>query len=358
VNRIRVLVAEDSLTVRRHFCEIVSADPELMLVGEAENGKRAIELCDRLRPDVVSMDMMMPVMSGFSATEYIMAHCPTPILVVSSSLNRGDVFKTYDALAAGAVDVLEKPADDELRGCWEKKYGAALKLVSRIRVITRPRATLERLGHAQIAARNLKGVSPPAPRRAELVAVGASTGGPAAIVEILRALPERFRLPILVVLHINAPFAASFADWLDGQTSRRVSCALGGESLESLAGRVVLAPPDRHMIVRDGRLASTRDAPRHSCRPSVDTLFESIARSCGPGAVACQLTGMGSDGAAGLLQIREAGGLTIAQDEATSVIYGMPRAAVMLGAAERELPLDQIGPALAALAEKEAETPV
>ncbi len=353
MTQVRVLVAEDSLTVRRHLCGIVSADPGLTLVGEAENGKRAVELCQRFRPDVISMDLLMPVMSGFLATEYIMAHCPTPILVVSSSQKRDEVFRTFDALAAGAVDVLDKPEGGELPGGWEQKYAAALKLVSRIRVVTR--AVRARRG--LVGSPVPEAVPRPPARRAELVAIGASTGGPAAILEILCALPAHFRLPVLVVLHIDAPFAASFADWLDRQTGRRAACAEGGESLESLAGRIALAPPDRHMVLRDGRLALTRDPARHSCRPSVDALFESIARSCGANSVACLLTGMGSDGAAGLLEIRAAGGLTIAQDAGTSVIYGMPRAAAMIGAAERELPLSQIGPALAGLAEKDPEAP-
>ena len=133
-DRLRVLVADDSLTVRRLLCDVLSADPAIAVVGEAVDGKQAIELCQRLQPDVVTMDMMMPVMSGLAATEYIMAHCPTPILVVSSSLNRGEVFKTYEALAAGAVDVLDKPGADDADGEWEARFVAAVKLVARIRM--------------------------------------------------------------------------------------------------------------------------------------------------------------------------------------------------------------------------------
>src|ERR1700748_2871883 len=134
--KIRVLVAEDSLTVRKRLLEILAADPELEIIGEAEDGKRAIEICQRSRPDVVTMDMMMPVKTGLAATEYIMAHCPTPILVVSSSVNRAELFKTYDALAAGAVDVLDKPRGDEPEGQWEQRFLDTVKLVARIRVIT------------------------------------------------------------------------------------------------------------------------------------------------------------------------------------------------------------------------------
>src|SRR5580698_9404047 len=139
---VRVLLVEDSLTIRRRLAEVLGADPEIDIVGEAENGKRGIELCRELRPDVITLDMMLPVMSGLAATEYIMAHYPTPILIVSSSINRGELFKTYDALAAGAVDVFEKPRGDETDGQWEQGLCAAVKLVSRIKVITHPRARL------------------------------------------------------------------------------------------------------------------------------------------------------------------------------------------------------------------------
>jgi two-component system chemotaxis response regulator CheB len=351
----RVLVVEDSETVRRRLVDILACDPDIELVGEAEDGKRAIEICQQCRPDVITMDMMLPLMSGLAATEYIMAHCPTPILVVSASINRGELFKIYNALAAGAVDVLDKPTGDEAEGAWERHFVSTVKLVARIRVITHPRARLAGLSRLPPAA-----PAPPADwrrpaRRIELVAIGASTGGPGAIVEILRGLPAEFQLPILFVLHINEPFGTAFADWLDGQTGRRVSYAKHGAPLASAIGRVVIAPPGRHLEVRNGRLHLTDDLERHSCRPSVDVLFESVATEYGAGAAACLLTGMGKDGALGLLKIRAAGGITIAQDETTSVIYGMPREAAMLGAATQVLRLGDIAPRLAALQANEAE---
>src|SRR5229473_5701298 len=142
MTRIRVLLVEDSMTVRKRLGEVLGGDPGFEVIGEAEDGKKAIELCQELHPDVITMDMMLPLMSGLAATEYIMAHCPTPILVVSSSTNRGELFKTYEALAAGAVDVLEKPLGDEADGVWERHFIATVKLVSRIRAITHPRARL------------------------------------------------------------------------------------------------------------------------------------------------------------------------------------------------------------------------
>jgi two-component system, chemotaxis family, protein-glutamate methylesterase/glutaminase len=350
MKRIRVLVVEDSLTVRRRICEVLAADAEIELVGEAVDGKQAIELCREHRPDIVTMDMILPVMSGLAATEYIMAHCPTPILVVSSSFNRGELFKTYDALAAGAVDVLEKPTGMEPEGVWERNLLAQVKLVSKIRVITHPRLRLAGFVKSSSPATAPAVTAPTAERRMEVLAIGASTGGPAAVVEVLSGLPAAFSKPVLLVLHIGEPFGIAFAEWLDGQTARRVAYARDGDAVAALGGRVAMAPPGQHLIVRDGRLRLTGEAERHSCRPSVDVLFESVARQYGRAAAAVLLTGMGRDGAAGLLAIRRAGGLTIAQDEASSVVYGMPREAVLLGAAERVLPLHDIGSTVGALA--------
>jgi two-component system chemotaxis response regulator CheB len=341
--KIRVLVVEDSLTVRKRLCEILMRDPDVEVVGEASDGKLAIELCQDLRPDVMTLDMMLPLMSGLAATEYIMAHCPTPILVVSASTNRGELFKTYEALAAGAVDVLEKPRGDEVDGEWERRFVSTVKLVSRILVITHVRARLNVARQIESPSSAVQGLSP----RVDVVAIGASTGGPGAIVELLRALPSGFSLPVVFVLHISAVFSNGFADWLDGQTGRRVAFARDGEAFASARGRVVMAPPDTHLVVQAGRFRLTHGSERHSCRPSVDVLFESVAAEFGSAAVGCLLTGMGRDGAAGLLRIRRAGGRTIAQDEATSVIYGMPREAVLLGAAERVLPLGEISRAIA-----------
>jgi two-component system, chemotaxis family, protein-glutamate methylesterase/glutaminase len=345
--RLRVLVVEDSMTIRKRLVTVLQDDPEFEVVGEAEDGREAIEQCLLHRPDAVTMDMMLPVMSGLAATEYIMAHCPTPILVVSSSFNRGEVFKTYDALAAGAVDVMEKPTGAEQPGVWESRFKSSLRLVSRVKVITHPRARLvglTRLGSEASAPARAGG------KALDVVALGASTGGPSALVAVLTSLPKDLTLPVLAVMHLGAAFSDAFADWLDAQVPRRVSYAKGGESLRALSNQIILARSDRHLVVRAGRLALTLDPERHSCRPSVDVLFESVARECGAAAAGCLLTGMGRDGALGLLALKRAGAPTIAQDEATSVIYGMPREAVALGAADQILPLGEIGPALGALA--------
>ncbi|MEO8904485.1 MAG: chemotaxis-specific protein-glutamate methyltransferase CheB [Polyangiaceae bacterium] len=351
--RIRVLVVEDSLTVRKRLVEVLRSDKDLEVVAEADNGRTGVELCRTLRPDVITLDMHLPIMDGVTATENIMGHFPTPILIVSSSTNRGDLFKTYDALAAGAVDILEKPQGNEADGVWEKRFLSAVKLVSRIRVITHIRARLGSVGRAPVELPD-----PGAPwhklggQRPSVIALGASTGGPGALVDVLRAIPGGFPAAILIVLHIDELFSSAFADWLASQTGHAVAYARGGESLASARGRIFLAPPGKHLDVRGGTLRLTSDPERNFCRPSVDVLFESLASDCAGEVVACLLTGMGKDGAQGLLALRRAGAQTIAQDEATSVIYGMPREAVLLGAAERILPLGEIGAALARLTAK------
>ncbi len=349
MTRVRVLVVEDSVTVRKRLIEVLAGDPDLEVVGEGEDGKAAIELCQKLRPDVVTLDMMLPVMTGLAATEYIMAHCPTPILIVSASTNRGELFRTYDALAAGAVDVLEKPGENDVADDWERRFLSTVKLVSRIKVITHVRAKLAARG-SELAALTSREPSAERPRCAT-VAIGVSTGGPAAIQQILRGLPPRFPLPILLVIHIGEPFGAALAEWLDAQSHMRVAYARDGEALPPVGeGRVIMAPPDVHLVLRGGRLRLLTTPERHSCRPSVDVLFESVAAELGERVAACLLTGMGKDGAAGLLEVRRAGGVTLAQDEATSVVFGMPREAILLGGAERVLPLEHFAPAIAALA--------
>jgi two-component system, chemotaxis family, protein-glutamate methylesterase/glutaminase len=336
VSEIRVLVVEDSVTMRHHLRQSLAADPAMRIVGEALDGGQAVEMCGRLRPDVVTMDMMLPTMSGLAATEQIMAHFPTPILVVSSA-DRQELFSTYDALAAGAVDVLEKPRGDADDDQWGARLRAAVRLISRIRVIRHPRARLA--GPPPGPVPPVEGMSQPQ-GDVRVVAVGASTGGPGALTELLRGLPTGFRTPVLCVQHFAAsePFAVAFTDWLAGQTGRAVGYARDGAEVAALAGRVVLAPPDRHLRVSGGVLRLDDGPPRHNCRPAVDVLFESVADEYGPHAAGCLLTGMGRDGAHGLLRMRARGATTFAQDEASCVVYGMPREAALLGAASLVLP--------------------
>lgn len=356
---LRVVVVDDSSTARRQIVGVLEAAAGVHVVGEGRDGFEAIDLCRVLRPDVLTLDMQMPRCSGLEATRQIMTDCPTPILILSASTNRGDVLNTCDALAAGAVDVLHKLRAGEDGDEWARELTARVKLVARILPIGRPsrRAT----------GRAPRSPSPPsrerpadadrssAPRQApstpRVVAIGASTGGPVALAKLVAALPADFPLPVLVVLHIGELFAATLAEWLGRQSNLPVRLAEDGEPLPGVGeGRVLMAPPRRHMTLAGGALRFQDGPERNYCRPSVDVLFESVAVAAGSRAIGCLLTGMGRDGAQGLLAIRGAGGRTIAQDEASSVVYGMPREAARLGAAEQVLALDAIPHALVALA--------
>ncbi len=368
MKKIRVLVVEDSQTIRRYLVDVLTASADFEVVGEAADGEQGARLCESLRPDVVTMDIVLPVMSGVEATEYIMAWCPTPIVIVSASVNRGEALKTYDALAAGAVDLIDKPSLGEPRESWESSFLARVRMVSRIKVITHPRGRLrgsprlDSRATATSVAGSRNGVSPVLHPFAgfgmiRAIAIGASTGGPAAVADILKALPATFPIPLLLVIHVSDQFAFALAEWLNSQSNLPVRFAADGQPLPPPGQPgVLLAPAGAHLVLEGGLLRLRKTPERHSCRPSVDELFESVAAQLGPAAVCVLLTGMGRDGASGLLAARAAGCTTIAQDEASSIVFGMPGEAIRLDAAGRILSLDQIGPALLSLEVKAGTT--
>jgi two-component system, chemotaxis family, protein-glutamate methylesterase/glutaminase len=337
---IRVLIVEDSPTSRQLLTEILSSDPEIQVIGSAADGAEGVQRTLDLRPDLVTMDIRMPRLDGFEATRRIMEQCPTPILVVSASAEPADSSITFNAIQAGALEVFEKPigpSDPQFAAQCQRlitavKLMAGIKLVRRrVRPPTRP---LTPLAPAAAPARNLA-----------LLAIGASTGGPMALATLLKALPADFPLPILVVQHIASGFVAGLVSWL--QTNSRLPLTLAADGEIIAAGQVYFAPEGRHLIVPSRGILGTSQAPPVShVRPSATVLFNSVARVYRNEAGGVLLTGMGDDGAMGLKAIHDAGGPTFAQDEASSVVYGMPKAAVDLGAATYVLPVDRIAPAL------------
>lgn len=336
---IRVVVAEDSPTVRELLVSILESEEDIRVVGQARNGREAVDLALRLRPDLITMDVQMPVLDGLEATKEIMVGAPTPILIVSSrAVSPSQVELSLDALKAGALMVVPTPVSPLSEGFDHQRA----QLVSMVRAMSQVKVVRRWSGRTS--------APPPAPRGAKepvrLVAIGASTGGPAAVQQILSALPRDFPVPIVLVQHIAAEFATGLAQWLASSCRLRVRIAEQGERME--ARTAYLSPDHRHLGVRrDGTIALSAAAPIGGFRPSATALFASVARAYGPRAAAVILTGMGRDGVDGLRLVHESGGLVIAQDEATSVVYGMPREAVIAGVVNEVLPLQEIAPRLA-----------
>ena len=339
---IRVLLAEDSLTQRQLLVEILNADPEIRVVGEAKDGAESVLLTRTLRPDVVVMDVHMPVLDGLAATKEIMVEVPTPIVLVSSSSSTLGVELALNALRAGALLVVEKP----------DKPGAPDFPVRRDQLVRMAKAMSQVKVVRHTAAQPPQAVPPPrlaagrTPVR--LVAIAASTGGPAVLQRILGDLPREFAVPVLVVQHIAAGFVQGLADWLNQSSLHPVKVAEDGEPLRPRV--VYLAPDDRHPGVRaPGVIELSAAPPINGFRPSGTYLFESAARLYGPALAAVILTGMGRDGVEGLKAVRAAGGTVLAQDEASSVVFGMPGEAITAGVVDGVLGAEQIGRHLSAL---------
>ncbi len=355
-----VVVVDDSPVQRRFVRAAVEADPAFTVVGEARNGKEAVALVARLRPGVVLMDLDLPVMSGIEAIERIMAASPTPILVYSAHVGDGETANALEALAAGAVDVLAKPGAGDTGSLDEyaDQIRKKLRVASRVRVITHPRGKLRtRETAGAVHATPRLGLSQPTPIVEEvearvgvkLVAIGASTGGPQALHTLLRSLPADLEQAVLVVQHMAEGFIPGLASWLDQLVPMPV--VVGGSGRRLQPGTVTIAPSGQNLLVQDDRLRvlCVDPEPGQFHVPGIDQCFASIADALGPDAVGVLLTGMGRDGAQGLKHMRSRGAPTLGQDEATSTVYGMPQAAFALDAVDRQLPLDEIAPAVLGL---------
>jgi two-component system, chemotaxis family, protein-glutamate methylesterase/glutaminase len=331
---IRVLVADDSATARELLRDILHGEPDICVVGEATNGLEAVELVEQHRPDIVLMDVHMPFADGLEATKEIMMRAPTPIIVVSSAATREDVDLSLSATQAGALLALPKPDHPssvrfpELRA----QILAMVRAMSEVKVV-------RRWSRSETAPRRARRPIPP--RAVRLIALAASTGGPPALRRILMDLPVDFPAPILLVQHIARDFTAGFAEWLGRSCAVHVKVAEDGERLRPAT--VYVAPDDRHLgVTNGGHVALASSPPLAGFRPSASHLFSSAGAAYGPRLAAVVLTGMGSDGADGLVSARAAGAYILAQDEASSVVYGMAREAVRLGLVDAVVPLQQI----------------
>lgn len=340
---IRVLLVDDSSSVRAVLKRFFSRTPDIQVVGEAMDGEQAVQAVLDLQPHVVVMDLQMPVLDGYVATERIMAVRPTPIVVLSSRANRNQMQTAFEAIRRGALEVLPKPEDT---ASWQQ---LAESLPETVRTVAGARTPPRRPRPRSVRTEPL--VS--APRKLRWVAIGASTGGPAAIRELFEEIPENPPVGFLVVQHIAAGFEVGFADWLNKEFPFDVRLAADGEVLRP--GSVRLAPGGSHLLMEEGGVLrlDTETPARKGHRPSVDEMFLSCAECCPREVAGVLMTGMGADGVEGLLALREAGGLTLVQDEASSVVFGMPRVALERGAAEVALPPRALARALVRVWRKE-----
>jgi two-component system, chemotaxis family, protein-glutamate methylesterase/glutaminase len=340
---IRVLVVDDTIVGRELLVAILQSTPGLQVAGIARNGQEAVRLALRLKPDIITMDVHMPEMDGYEATRQIMAENPRPIVMVTGSFAKDEHQLTFNALQAGALTIVEKPTLNE-KSEKREHLVAQIKMMAEVKVVRR----WARNGERKDRALAIAAPPPGKPSALQLVAIAASTGGPGALATILGSLPAGFGAPILLVQHVTKGFSEGFAQWLDRQTALKVR--LGRHGYEPQPGDVVVAPDEYHMIVNHlGLIALTKAPPLFGIRPAADYLFHSVAELYGAAAAGVILTGMGSDGAEGLRALREAGARTIAQDQYSSVVFGMPAVAIEVGAVEQVLPADRIGRALADL---------
>lgn len=334
---IRVLIVDDSLVAREMLAQILASDDRIEVVGMARDGEEAVSAVSRLHPDLVTMDIHMPRMGGLEAVEKIMAYNPTPILVVSSSVHGEGMGSAFDALARGALEVIKKPEPKD----WADLQSIGRDVIRKVRLL----AGVHVITHIQGRRGTRSGSQETARHHADvakhsLLAIGSSTGGPSALLGILGRLPQDFPVPIVVAQHIAEGFIPGLVSWLDSGCKVNVCAAEDGQQIEP--GRAYFAPTGRNLEVDGTILRFSEPLSTQLYIPSADTLFYSVASTYGAHAVGVILTGMGADGAMGLKAMRDAGAVTIAQDEASSTVYGMPRAAAEMGAASKVLAINDI----------------
>ncbi len=357
--RIRVLIVDDSVVIRRLLTDCLADDPEIEVAGTAASGKIGLAKITQVNPDVVTLDLEMPEMDGIQTLIELRKQYPKLPVIMFSTLTERGAASTLDALTHGASDYVTKPAN--VGSVQTALQRVREQLIPKIKALcprhvpepppprVRPTASPAARpgGAAKIApARNA------GPREIEVVTIGVSTGGPNALAAVMGALPADLRVPIVVVQHMPPMFTKLLADRLSAGSPLTIREAAGGETL--VPGQVWIAPGDHHMAVTRSaagvKLKLSQGPPENSCRPAVDVLFRSVAETYGPAAVAVVLTGMGQDGLIGASWIKERGGTVLAQDEPSSVVWGMPGYVVRAGLADRVLPLGEVAPTIVALA--------
>jgi two-component system, chemotaxis family, protein-glutamate methylesterase/glutaminase len=347
MKKIRVLIVEDSKVIREFLEYIIGQDPRLEIAGAVGSAEEALSILDSAAPDVISMDIRLPGMNGFEATKRIMSERPTPIVVISASVECEDLRITMNALQAGALTVLEKPRGTSSAGyhALAERICTQLAIMSHVKVVRRH-------GSAKRVPQLERRVAPD-PGDYLMLGIVSSTGGPNALMQLLVGLGSDFPLPIALVQHITSNFLEGFAAWLESVC--QFSITIVKDRVAPAPGNVYLATQDRHLRAARGYLQVDAGDPVCAQRPSGTVLLGSMANALGSHALGVLLTGMGEDGAEGLLQLRRKGGYTIAEDESTAVVYGMPAAAVRLGGVSESLPLPAIAPRILDLTQSRRE---
>jgi two-component system, chemotaxis family, protein-glutamate methylesterase/glutaminase len=348
MRKIRVLVVDDSVVIRRLLTDVITSDPDIELAGVAANGRIALAKLPQLNPDLVTLDIEMPDMDGLDTLPELRKLYPKLPVIMFSTLTERGAISTLEALSRGATDYVTKPANvgSVSVGIQRVKDDLLPKIKSLCRLDNndaKPNAAAPRPPVTTLPSRPMQ--------RCEIVVIGSSTGGPQALTAVLTKLPADFPAPIVVVQHMPPIFTNHLANRLNQDCALEVLEAKGGETLRP--GQVLIAPGDFHLeLQRQGlqvRTTTNRNPPENSCRPAVDVLFRSAAAVYGPQCLGVVLTGMGQDGLRGSQAIVEAGGAVLAQDEATSVVWGMPRAVAQAGIAQRILPLNSVADELSRL---------
>jgi two-component system chemotaxis response regulator CheB len=335
---IKVLLCDDSPVFCLYMLEVIKSDPQMVVIGVAGNGKEAVQLNKNLHPDIILMDIQMPVMDGIEATRQIMIEQPVPIIILSGLL-QDEVNLGMNALQAGALTVVPKPTGFSRVEAENaaKILISSIKLMSEVKVVRRN--LIKRINTDYLNLTTSKPDSKP-PR---LIAIAASTGGPPALQTILKGLPANFKIPILITQHILPGFLETMVEWLRQTTEHDVECARNGTTVESESGKIYFAPDFAHLLLKPNfKLFLDENPGANVHRPSADVMFESVATAAGTDALGIILTGMGSDGARGLKRLHDEGSITIAQDESSSIVFGMPKAAIDLKAVSMTLTLEQI----------------
>lgn len=342
---VRVLICEDSKTDRELLLRLLVHNPGVDVVAVADRGEDVLPYVQRFEPDLVTLDINLPGRSGIEVIDEIMSGHPTPILVISGEAGNSKI--AMEALAAGAVEVVSKPEirSDADFDAHSARLGDLVAALSKVRVIRHLRAKLGTAEGARISGEGRQqAIETRAATPKKIVGLAASTGGPQALKTVLSEFGPDFPAPILVVQHIAKGFTAGFVEWLQSGIGSRVKLAEDGENLKQ--GVVYVGPEENHMSVRRGRIVLEAPEPEDKHCPSADKLFASMAAEVGEGAVCVILTGMGNDGAIGASAVKARGGCVIVQDESSSVVFGMPKAAVDAGAAGSVVALDEVAAAV------------